>query len=453
METRVNRHNCKVGRSFPVPAQKASPADSVSDFSMSIPASWPVSWWQQGLETQNRAKTSIVSSCVDAYAQTIATIPPYHWRLDDEDTKERIRTSAASRTINYPNSYQTRSDFYLNLIGQLLYHGNAYALGLRNDRNELVEMHLLDARTTAPYIEPDSRAVFYGIGDNPLIDGEYEPQMLAPSRDIMHIRLYTPRHPLVGVSPIENAANSIASNASITRQQATFFDNMNRPSGILSTDAKLTKDQMLQLREAFNEQSKNMNTGGVPILGQGLKWSPMSITSQDAQLVEAFHMTVEDIARAFRVPLPLVNDNRHSTYNNVEQLISHWLSGGLGFLIDHVENNLDRFFGLRTTDRIEFDVDMLLRTDFMTRVEGYTKAIQHALMSPNEARAKFSGLSKVAHGDKPIVQQQMVPLGWTENQPQSAPEPEPAPVVEPELDEDEARGAAVYYLKKAMNDG
>lgn len=429
-------------------------ADSLGDWGMSVPASWPVGWWQQGFNVQyGGGKTAIVSACVDAYAQTLASVPAYHWKYDDDDTKEKVRNSSQARVLWKPNNYQTRSDLILNMIEGLMFHGNAYAYGVRNNRNEIASMHLLDPRSTQPYVEPETKTIFYAAGDSPLIEN-FKPSMMIPQRDILHLRLYTPRHPLVGVSPITNAAMSIAANRAISSQQANFFSNMSRPSGILSTDMKLTKEQMLQLRSAFNEQSKDLNAGGVPILGNNMKWYPMSISNQDAQIVEAFNMTVEDIARAFRVPLPLVNDNRHSTYNNVEQLVSYWLSGGLGFLIDHVENNFDAFFGFNMTNRTEFNVDQLLRTDFMSRVDGYTKAVQHALMSPNEARQRFDGLKKVPHGDKPIVQQQMVPLGWTPPEPKPAEPAAPAPA-EPEkaLDEDEARGAAIYYLKREMSNG
>lgn len=413
-----------------------------------IPSNWGWGWWQQGKDPLTGAGTSVVSACTDAYAQTAAALPVNHYATDEDGIKTLVRTSAASRVVMRPNEYQTRSDFYLNLIKSLLMRGNAYAVGLRNDRNEIAEMHLL-SHSTQPYVDPETKEIFYAAGENPLIK---EPDMinyLIPARDICHIRLHCPRHPLVGVTPIENAVDSIVANSAITSQQARFFNNMARPSGVLSTDLKLTKDQMMQLRAAWEEQSKDMNTGGIPILGSGMKWEQMSISSQDAQMIDAFHMTVEDVARAFRVPLPLINDNRHSTYNNVEQLISMWLSGGLGFLIDHIENSLDRFFNLPANAVLEFDTDRLLRTDFAGRVDGFTKAIQHALMSPNEARAKFSGLPPVKDGDKPIVQQQMVPLGWTQNQPK----PEPAPAVEPDVDEDAERGATIHYLKKAMNSG
>lgn len=409
-----------------------------------LPISYPWQWWQKNLPTFNREGTAVVHACVDAYGQTIASVPPHHWRYDQDGTRERVTTSAASRTVIRPNSYQTRSDFYYNVVKGLMLNGNAYVIGFRNERNEIVEMHQLHSRSTHPYIDPESKQVFYAAGENPLI-GDID--VMIPARDMCHIRLFTPRHPLIGVSPIENAAASIASNAAISAHQATFFSNMSRPSGVLSTDMQLTRDQMKQLRSAWEEQAKDMNTGGIPILGSGIKWSPMAISSQDAELVNAFQMTVEDVARAFRVPLPLVNDNRHSTYNNVEQLISHWLSGGLGFVLDHVENNLDKFFGIPPSERIEFDVDVLLRTDLQVRVESYSRAVQSALMTPNEARARFSGLPRVENGDKPIVQQQMVPLGWTEDQAASG---DPAPVP-PQLEQDdEERAATVAALLTKM---
>jgi HK97 family phage portal protein len=335
----------------------------------------------------------------------------------------------------------------LNLVKDLLLNGNAYVVGIRNHRNEFSSLHLINARSTSPYIEPDSKEVFYACGQNPFL-GDLD--ALIPSRDVMHIRLHTPRHPLIGVSPIEHAATSIAANAAITGHQAAFFNNMSRPSGVLSTDMKLTADQMVQLRTAWEAQSTNMNSGRIPILGSGITWEPMSISSQDAQLVQAFQMTVEDVARSFRVPLPLVGDYRHATYNNVEQLISSWLSTGLGFVLEHIELSFDKFFGLPRGQFTEFDVDALLRTDFAGRVDGLTKGIQQGLFTPNEARAKMGGLPAVPDGDIVYAQQQMKPLGYEEPQPEPTPIPQ---IEEPEQDPEAAKGAAIFYLKGMMNDG
>ena len=411
------------------------------------PGLW--NWWQTGRNIQHGGgDTSIVHACVDAYAQTIASLYGEHYVYTEEKAKKLINSSALARCLHQPNEYQTRSDFMLNLVKNLLMSGNAYVLGARNHRNEFTSLHIVPSANTQPYIEPDTKSVFYAIGENPFV-GNLD--VMVPSRDIMHIRLFCPRHPLIGASPIEHAASSIAANGAITTHQATFFNNMSRPSGVLSTDMNLNVDQMTQLRKAWEAQSSQMNSGRIPILGSGIKWEPMSLNSQDAQLVQAFQMTVEDVARAFRVPLPLVGDYRHATYNNVEQLISSWLSTGLGFVLEHIELSFDKFFSLPRGQFTEFDVDALLRTDFSSRVDGYTKAIQQGLMTPNEARARMGGLPPVDHGDTPYVQQQMVPLGYEPPKPEApAVESEPDPVPE-EIDIEAAKNENIYFLKGLVN--
>jgi len=420
-----------------------------------VPIEWPFNWFQMGRDPLVNGKNITTQSCIAAYAETMAVLWPSVYRTGADEEKIKIRNSTAAKTLRTPNKYQTRSDFMLNLVSNVLSDGNAYAVGYRNGRNEIIEMHLLGSKSTTPYIDPETKAVFYAVGDNPFVDAEF----LVPARDILHVKLYTPKHPLIGVSPIVNTAMAMQANNSITAHQANFFNNMRRPSGVLSSDMELTADQMKQLRQAWDEQSKSLNSGGVPILGYGMKWQPLSMSSQDAELAKAFNMSVEDIARAFRVPLPLVGDLRYGTYNNVEQLISMWLSTGLGFMLEHVELAFDKFFELGDNDNIEFDPDTLLRTDFAGRIDGLTKGIQGGLYAPNEARRKM-GLPKAENGDKPMVQQQMVPLGWTEEQARllaaAPPAPAPAPAAEPEkpLTDDELEEAsliATNFLRRSVD--
>jgi len=410
-----------------------------------IPSSWNWNWWQEGKNPMNNTSSVTAQACTDAYAHTIATLKGYHYKLDEDKTKTPVETSALSRILHRPNSYQTSSDFILNLVKSVLLKGNGYVYGLRNDRNEIESVHLMHPDGTLPYIDSGTQSIFYALGENPLL-GKVE--ALVPQRDIMHIRLYCPRHPLVGVSSIEYAALSIAANAAISSHEANFFNNMSRPSGVLSTDLKLNKEQMAQLREAWESQAKNMDSGGIPILSSGIKWEPMALSSIDAQIVDAFNMTVNDIARAFRVPLPIIQlHNEASTYNNVEQLYAQWLSGGLGFLIEHIEQNYSYFFGLKRNEGTELDTETLLRTDFKGKVDGYSKGIQGGLFTPNEGRKKFNGLKPLPNGDVAYMQQQMVPLGWT---PEPAPAAEPLPEPEPIMDEETELAVVEQLLTKAI---
>ena len=195
---------------------------------------------------------------------------------------------------------------------------------------------------------------------------------------------------------------------------------MRRPSGVLTTDAVLTKAQIQQLRAAFDEQSKDIDKGGIPILAGGLKFSPMSISSQDSEVIATQRMTNEDVCRVYGVPPPIVADLTHATLNNAETLINHWLAIGLGSLLENLERSLDVAFDLTVNEYIELDTAALLRTDFLQRVDGYVKGITGGLYTHNEAREE-EGLPPVEFGNQPYVQQQMVPLSYAASQ--RVPEP------------------------------
>lgn len=407
-----------------------------------IPSGWPLNWWQQGRDPITTGPNSTIHACIDAYAQTMASLRMHHVRYVDGEGTTPIVTSALSRILKRPNAYQTRTDFILNQVKGLLLHGNSYAIVYRNERREIDSLHLVDPRQTRPMIEPESREVFYAVGGNDLLDPD-DLQVMIPARDVMHIRLYTPHHPLVGVTPIQNLANAIASTNAIGGHQARFFGQMSRPSGVLTTTEKLTRDQMAQLREAWDAQSTSLNTGGVPILSGGLKWDSMSISSQDSQLVEAFRMGVEEIATAFRVPMPLLGSARGASQNGtVEDLVSVWLAMGLGFMVEHVERAYDRTFVLPPNTYTEFDVDTLMRTDFAGRMNALSKAVQNGIYSPNEARRR-ERLADVAFGHEPRVQAQVVPLSAVGRIPDSTPTPDSAPAADPDADA-EAVGEAAY---------
>lgn len=348
-----------------------------------------------------------VYACVMAIARAMSQCYPKHVRVQDGRFVE-VTNSAAYRVMLNPNGYQSSPDFILNLVATALFDGEAFCLAIRNDRFEVKELHLLPRGTCSPLIDEETREIFYAVGDSPLAPGGTD--YVVPARDVLHLRFHTPRHPLVGESPIRSAAIAIGINVSLSKTQAAFFANMNRPSGIISTDATLNREQLTSLRLAFEEQSKGLSAGKIPVLAGGLKFQPLSINSQDAQLVEAQRLSLEDICRVFGVPPPLVGDLSHATLNNAETLVQHFLSMSLGSYLEHTERAFDRLFGLTGgTEYVELDTTALLRTDFAGRIEGLTKAVQGGLMTPDEARSK-EGFGPIEGGDSAYLQRQMVPM-------------------------------------------
>ena len=363
--------------------------------------------FQRNLDLNNSGSVPVVYACVMAFARAVSQCYPAHKVVDEAGTHNASKTSPASRILRYPNAYETFTQFIHRVVTFMLFYGECICLVVRDDRFAPVAVHIMPSKSAMPYIDPETGELYYSIGNNPMLPDQ--DSFMAPARDIIHFRQHTPRHPLIGESPIKAAALALGINVALSETQAAFFNNMSRPSGVLSTDQQLNRQQMQTLREAFNEQSKGWAKGELPILSGGLKFEQVSVNSVDAQLIEAQRMSVEEVARVFGVPLPVIGDLSRATLNNTESLISMWLSLSLGSLLENIERTLDRAFNLSANEYIELDVAALLRTDFMGRIEGLTKGISGGLYSPNEARSR-EGLPPVDGGDSPMVQQQMMPV-------------------------------------------
>jgi len=360
-------------------------------------------------------------ACVMATARAVSQCRPVHKRLVASDEWETVTTSAASRIFRSPNSYETWSQFIMNSVAQLMFDGESFSMASRNNRGEIVSLDRADSRSCSPYITPEEKELFYGVGGtNPFLTDDVT--VLIPARDVLHLRTHCPRHPLIGEGPLRSAALAAGVNVALSSSQAHFFSQMSRPSGILSTDAVLNRDQIESLREAWTKQSQRIAQGHVPVLSGGLKFSSMHVTSQDAQLIEAQRMSIEEICKVYGTPLPIIGDMSHATLSNVEQMISLWLSVSLGSFLENLEQSFTKIFDLPPNERVDFDTQPLLRTDFEARISGLTSAIQGGLYTVNEARKK-EGLRPVANGEDPIVQQQMVPLGFQPEQVVAAADP------------------------------
>lgn len=426
--------------------------------------SWDWGWWQQDKKVGGSAMNSTVEACVSALSQTTAMCPLYHYVDGGDKGLVRKKGSNLERVILNPNTYQTRSGFFVDVIRSMYLEGNAFVVAQRGPNNMIKSLHLMNPRSTRGYLEPESGQVFYYASPdiNQPMNLTDDESRVFPSRDVMHLRMFSsPHDPLRGETPLQFAVNAIAANNAMTGHQKQFFGNMSRPSGVLTTDATMNREQMKQLREAWETQSQGVNSGKIPILANGLKFDSMSLSSQDAQLVEAMGMTVADISRAFRVPLVLVNDMSGATFNNSEQTMSFFLMSGLGFLLDHIELEIAKLWDLPFDESVNYDTSVLLRTNFEGRMKGLGEAVLKGIYSPNEARAQ-EGLPAVEGGHEPRVQQQVQPLSAFERQMEmeqdkvaaAAAAPDPEPIPEPDLEEEEAAKALVMArnaYQKALN--
>jgi HK97 family phage portal protein len=403
-----------------------------------IPTDWPTNYWQMGYNPLPYGGSAIVYACRSAYSQTIAMCPPAHWRSDGKGGRSRVTNSALSRILSKPNSYQSPSDFFLYLTDCLYGEGDAYGLAVRNSRFEVTEIHLMDPFRCWPHVAANGE-LFYSLAGNEIVERlfRHDPARLnmIPARDVLHVRFPDKRNPLRGIAPLESALLEVAVSQAMVGQALAYARNQGRPSGVIQTDKAFHNqpDAVRQLRQQWNEQTQGQQVGGTPILTDGMKWIPAVVNSRDAQLAEMLQISDQRIATAYRVPLPLLSlVAGQSPQAATDSLMGFWVSTGLGFAANHIEDAFGRLFALPgfPDDYLELDLEALLRANFKDRIAALAQGVQGGIFAPNEARAK-EDLPAVEFGDEPRVQQQVVPLSAWDKAPPATPAPNAPPAPPP----------------------
>jgi HK97 family phage portal protein len=411
--------------------------------------------WQRNQECFGPSGVfSAVYACVQTIAGDIAKLPPRILKQERNGAREEFERHPAGRVIWEPNAYQTRVDFWGQFVASALFTGNTYVLLVRDARNVIESMHILDPRKVRVLIGADG-SIWYRTQQTQIveaIESEY-----IPARDMLHHRLLCLNHPLVGVTPIYAAAHSAAAGLMIQQHALDFFANMSRASGVLTTPGNTSKEVLTRIKAEWDANFKGRNLGSTAVLSGGVKWEPLTINADDAQLIEQLRWTVEDVARCFRVPMYMISDASKISYKNSEQLARNYYTQTLQYHLESIEARLDRTFELASDVFVEFDLDALLRMELDVRMTAYREAINAGVMTINECRRKEQ-LPPKDGGDEPLVQKQYVPLSMLADlaETPAPPREPPAPPAddeeeeEPLEDEDPAEGEASAELSRVI---
>ena len=106
---------------------------------------------------------------------------------------------------------------------------------------------------------------------------------------------------LVGYSPIAMAKNAVGMAIACEEYGAKFFANGATPGGILEHPG-IVKDPA-RVRESWNAVYQGSgNAHRIAVLEEGMKYTPIGISPEQAQFLETRKFQINEIARIFRVP-------------------------------------------------------------------------------------------------------------------------------------------------------
>lgn len=358
--------------------------------------------WQNNIEWKRDTVLAYhaVFACTTLIASDICKLRLKLMR-DDNGIWSEIPLSGFP-VIERPNNFQNRIQFFEQWLTSKLTRGNTYVLKGRDSRGMITSLHILSPDLVLPLVS-DSGEVFYQLGQDNLT-GVTSSGIVVPASEIIHDRFNCLYHPLVGLSPIYACGLAAYQGIKIQENSAKFFQNMSRPSGILTAPAAISDETANRLKESFSTNFSGDNIGKIAVLGDDLKYQPLSMTAEQAQMVEQLRLTAEIVCSAYHVPKYKVIGEPPS-YNNIEALDVGYYSQCLQVLMESIELLLDKGFEMPDDKGFEFDLDGLLRMDSKAQVDKLVAAVSGGIDTPNEAR-KERNRKPLEGGDTVYLQQQ-----------------------------------------------
>ena len=355
-----------------------------------------------------------VYSCVRILAEAIAGLPLHVYRYNSDGGKAMALYHPLYRLLHdEPNQEMSSFVFRETLMTHLLLWGNAYAQIIRNGKNEIVALYpLMPNKMSVDRDESGHLYYTYYRGSDEAIKNKEFAVTLQPS-DVLHIPGLG-FDGLVGYSPIAMAKNAIGMAIACEEYGAKFFANGAAPGGVLEHPGTIKDPQ--RVRESWQSTfGGSGNANKIAVLEEGMKYTPIGISPEQAQFLETRKFQINEIARIFRVPPHMVGDLEKSSFSNIEQQSLEFVKYTLDPWVIRWEQSIQRSLLSRDEKAVyfvKFNLEGLLRGDYQSRMNGYAIGRQNGWMSANDIR-ELENLDRIPAedgGDLYLINGNMLPL-------------------------------------------
>ena len=355
-----------------------------------------------------------VYSCVRILSEAVAGLPLQFYRYTADGGKEKAVDHPLYFLLHdEPNPEMTSFVFRETLMTHLLLWGNAYSQIIRNARGEIIALYPLMPDRMTVNRDGDGQLYYeYNMSTDDAHTMKGTTVRLQP-HDVLHIPGLG-FDGLVGYSPIAMAKNAIGMAIACEEYGAKFFANGAAPSGVLEHPGTI-KDPS-RVRESWQATfGGSANANKVAVLEEGMKYTPISISPNEAQFLETRKFQIDEIARIFRVPPHMVGDLEKSSFSNIEQQSLEFVKYTLDPWVARWEQAMVRALLTQEEKKtyfFKFNVDGLLRGDYQSRMNGYATARQNGWMSANDIR-ELENLDRIpaeAGGDLYLINGNMTKL-------------------------------------------
>lgn len=331
------------------------------------------------------------------------------------DEKAYATEHAAHRLCKRrPNEYQGPYKFKSTMQLRALLHGNAYARIIWRGSTP-IRLIPLDSNKVTPKLNDDFTVRYeYRRPDGGLVT--------LAARDVLHLAdLADDEHGLIGFSRVKKAREAIGLALQAQKAAARVFKNGVMAGGALSYPRKLDPQQVKNIRESLEEHSAGVNNAHKwMVLEDGIKAEKWANSAKDSELGESRDHQIEEIARAFGVPRPLLMMDDTSWGSGIEQLGIFFVQYGLQHWFNIWEDEVAlKLLSEKERDLYyaKFNEHALLRGTLKDQADFFAKALgsggSQPFMKANEVRDRLD----LPKSDDPAAESLQSPLTRKANVP------------------------------------
>jgi HK97 family phage portal protein len=297
----------------------------------------------------------------------------------------------------------TRAAFFQQVFSSLLVHGNSYTRVFRDNQGQVVNLVNLNPEKVEVERSKVGRKIYRYEGENKVLTSD----------EVIHIVDLILPGDLKGLSRVETLKQSLGLNIALSDYAARFFGTGASAAGVIEFPGNLTSEQAKQLADGFDARHRNGSRRAhkTGVLSGGAKFVSTQTDPESSQALESRKFAVEEIARAFNVPLHLLGVPGTASYASVEQNNLQFISMTLRPMAEKVEAAFSRL--LPGDAFIKFQFNDLLRADLEARIRSYSVGAQAGFYSTNDIR-RLEDLPPVDQGDQYRVPLANIALADTE---------------------------------------
>lgn len=344
---------------------------------------------------------SIVSA-VTIVARTISSLPPRVYQAVDGGRVE-VLDHPVVRLLHRPNSLQGWPDLCEQWIASALLCGNGLLYITDDGRGAPTTLRALPWWLSNPQILRDGSVRFFPAATRLPGWPDASPPRVVSTEDVMWLRdradnvfgrSALSRAPMVAQAAIDSA--SFAS---------SMFASGAKLAGTISHPGNLSEEASRRIAQSWREtHSGPFNSGKVAILEEGMKFEPQAMTLEDAELLSSRKFEIEEVARLYNIPLPILNVWDHSTFTNSDTA-SQWFGQlTLAPWCRKIESEASRVLFNDPSYHLEIDLSALMRGSFVARTQAEIALVRAGILSPDEIREQEGYSRRGGDADKLVMQ-------------------------------------------------